>query len=347
MSSAHPLVSIIVPCRNEERYIARCLDSILATDYPHTRMEVLVVDGRSEDGTRDILTRYAALHETIRVLDNPRRITPTAMNIGIRAAQGELILRMDAHALYPPAYIAQVVAELLTTGADVVGGAIVTLPANATPTARAIALALSHPLGVGNSYFRIGAAAPRWVDHVPFGCYRREVFERIGLFDEELVRSQDGEFSFRLRKHGGRILLLPSARALYYARDSLPQLKRMFYQYGYFKALTAKKLGRIMTGRQLAPALFILSLATAGLVSPLVPAGRVFFAGMAGIYAAIVLAGATWAARKEGMRCAAVLAAAFPIMHFSYGVGYLRGVFAHWLRLGKPTPDAAAIAPSR
>jgi len=347
MCSERPLVSVIVPCRDEERYIARCLDSILANDYPSARLEVLVVDGRSEDGTRDILARYAARHDTIRVLDNPRRITPTAMNIGIRAAQGEVIMRLDAHAVFPPTYIAQLVSALLVTGADGVGGAIVTLPADGTPTARAIALALSHPLGVGNSYFRIGAAAPRWVDHVPFGCYRREVFERIGLFDEELVRSQDGEFSFRLRKHGGRILLLPSAVAQYYARNSLPQLRRMFYQYGYFKALTAKKLGRIMTGRQLAPALFILSLGTAGLAGMWLPAARVLFASMAGLYAAIVLAGAGRTALREGIRCGVVLAAAFPLMHFSYGLGYLRAVFAHWLRVGKPTPDAAATALSR
>jgi glycosyltransferase involved in cell wall biosynthesis len=347
MSSDRPLVSVIVPCRNEERYIAHCLDSILASDYPHERLEVLVVDGRSEDGTRDILARYAARHSMIRVLDNPQRIIPAALNIGIRAAQGEVIVRLDAHAGFPRSYIAQVVAALLVTGADAVGGAIVTLPADGTATARAIALALSHPLGVGNSYFRIGAAAPRWVDHVPFGCYRRDVFDRIGLFDEELLRSEDGEFSFRLSRHGGRILLLPDVVARYYARDSLQQLRRMFYQYGYFKAIAAKKVGRIMTGRQLAPALFILSLAATGLLGAWLPAGRVLFAGLVGLYATIVLAAAGRAARKEGIRCGLVLAAAFPLMHFNYGLGYLRAVFTHWLRLGKPTPHPAAVAPTR
>src|SRR6266480_5849379 len=191
--SASPLVSVVVPCRNEERYIAACLDSILASDYPRDRLEVLVVDGLSDDRTREILGRYTARHPSIRRLDNPQRITPTALNVGIRAAEGDVVMRMDAHVLYPSTYVSQLVAALEETGADCVGGVIETLPADESATARAIALGLSHPLGVGNSYFRIGSRERRWADAVSFGCYRRDVFNRIGLFDEELLRDQDDE----------------------------------------------------------------------------------------------------------------------------------------------------------
>jgi len=206
-------VTVIVPCRNERRYIAACLDSILATAYPADRLEVLVVDGASDDGTRDAVRAYAAREPRVRLLDNPRRSAPAALNLGIRAARGEIIARMDAHVVYPPHYLPVLVEALLETGADNVGCPIVTLPADESATARAIACALSHPFGVGNSRFRIGSAVRREVDTVPFGCFRRDVFDRVGLFDEELIRNQDDEFNFRLIRSGGRVLLVPDVAA--------------------------------------------------------------------------------------------------------------------------------------
>ncbi|OLC29734.1 MAG: hypothetical protein AUH31_06165 [Armatimonadetes bacterium 13_1_40CM_64_14] len=342
-----PTVSIIIPCRNEAHYIAQCLDSILATRFPVNRLEVLVVDGRSDDGTGQIVAEYAARDPLIRLLDNPARITPSALNAGIRAARGDIIVRMDAHVTYPPQYLSRLVAALLETGADNVGGVVLTLPANETPTARAIALALSHPLGVGNSYFRIGAAQPRWVDTVPFGCYWREVFDRIGMFDEELVRNQDDEFNFRLLNRGGRILLLPSVTCSYYTRGSLRQIARMFYQYGYFKPLVARKAGRIMTVRQLIPALFIVSLATSGLLSLVAPAARVLAAAVSGSYVVVVIAAAARAARRHGIQCALVLAAAFLVVHVSYGVGFLSGLSALWRPAAHRARRSAAVPLSR
>ena len=162
-------VSLILPCRNEESHIAACLDSLLASTYPRDDLELIVVDGDSDDRTRDIVARYAERHVCIRLLDNPKRIVPTALNIGIRAATGDVILRADAHALYPPEYVPRLVAALLASGADNVGGCVVTLPSDDSATASAIATALSHPFGVGNSWFRIGRArTPRWVDTVPY-----------------------------------------------------------------------------------------------------------------------------------------------------------------------------------
>jgi len=328
MPADRPFVSVLVPCRNERRYIASCLDSILATQYPADRLEVLVVDGRSDDGTRDIVAQYAARHPAVRLIDNPQRITPVGLNTGIRAAAGEIVIRMDAHVSYPPPYIPRLVAALITTGADNVGGVLVTRPAGERPMARAIAVALSHPFGVGNSYFRIGVRAPRWVDTIAFFCCRKSLFSRIGLFDEELVRHQDGEFNGRLIKQGGRILLLPDVTSYYYARGSLAQVSRMYFQYGYFKPLVARKLGRVMSARQMIPPAFVVSLATTAFFALWLPQAAVLFAAIGGTYAAAVLTCAGLAVRRHGIRCAAALAVVFPTLHVSYGVGFLRRLFA-------------------
>ncbi len=340
-ANGRPRVSIVMPCRNEAAYIGPCLDSVLATDYPLDLVEVLVADGRSDDGTCEIVERCAARHSCVRLLDNPARITPAALNTAIRAATGDVIIRMDAHGVYPRDYVSRLVTALEETGADNVGGVVVTLPADNTPAARAIALAFAHPLGVGNAYFRIGVAGPRWVDTVPFGCFRRELFERVGMFDEELVRNQDDEFNLRLIGRGGRILLLPDVVSQYYARRSLGAVARMFYQYGYFKPLVARKAERIMT-RQLVPPLFVLSLVATAALGIWVPAARAVLAGIVGTYAALILTGAALAARKHGVRCAAALAAVFAVMHVCYGVGYLRGIVDHWSplrrRAGRTTP---------
>jgi glycosyltransferase involved in cell wall biosynthesis len=340
-------LSIIVPCRNEQRYIGDCLDSILACDHPRKDLEVLVVDGRSDDGTREIVSRYAARHPEIRLLDNPRGIVPAALNIGIRAATGDAIMRMDAHAAYPPDYVPRLLAALAESGADNVGGCVATLPADPGPVAGAIAVALSHPFGVGNSYFRIGAAEPRWVDTVPFGCYRRDVFSRVGLFDEDLVRNQDDEFNHRLLRQGGRVLLVPGVVARYYARGSFAKLARMYYQYGYFKPLAARKVGRITTVRQLVPAAFLVGLVVGGVVALAWPPARLPWLAIAGSYAAAVAGFALLGARGRGPRCAVALAVAFPLLHSSYGAGFLRGIWDVVVRRGRRWADPSTVPLSR
>jgi glycosyltransferase involved in cell wall biosynthesis len=347
MFELRPLVSIIVPARNEERYIVSCLESILQGDYPTDRLEVLVVEGGSVDRTRELVASFAARHPTVRLLDNPGHITPAALNIGVRAAIGEIIMRMDAHVIYPRSYVALLVTALDETVADSVGGVILTLPANDTPVARAIALALGHPFGVGNAYFRIGARRRRWVDAAAFGCYRRAVFDRIGLFDEELIRNQDDEFDLRLIKHGGRILLLPEAVAFYYARGSLRQVGRMYFQYGYFKPLVAKKLGRVMTVRQLVPATFLLSLASTALLGLWWAPAALLCAGILGSYVTACVGCAAGAVRQAGVRSALALLGVFPVLHVSYGLGFLKGIGHHLLGLRRRPADASAIALSR
>ena len=340
-----PTVTIILPCRNEAGYIRACLDSLLATAYPRAHLEILVVDGGSDDGTREIIAEYAAKHPGLRLLDNPEGVVPTALNAGIREATGEIIVRMDAHVIYPAEYVPRLVAGLRETGADNVGGCIVTLPADGTPVAQAIAIALSHPFGVGNSHFRIGSPEARFVDTVPFGCYHRSVFARIGLFDEELIRNQDDEFNHRLLRNGGRVLLLPDVVSYYYARRSIRQVARMYYQYGYFKPLAARKIGRVMTVRQLVPSAFLVGLVGGGLLSLLAPLVAPIWGLTVGAYALAVLACAMPTARIYGLRCAAALAVVFPALHLSYGAGFLRGLWDGVVR--RRSPRSAPIPLSR
>jgi glycosyltransferase involved in cell wall biosynthesis len=299
----------------------------------------------SDDGTRETVAQYAAAHPRITLLDNPTRIVPTALNVGIRAATGDVIARMDAHVVYPPEYLSRLVAALEETGADNVGGCIVTLPADGTVVAQAIAIALGHPFGVGNSHFRIGARTARLVDTVPFGCYRRDVFTRIGMFDEELVRNQDDEFNHRLVRNGGRVLLLPDVVSYYYARRSIRQVARMYYQYGYFKPLAARKIGRVMTVRQLVPSAFLIGLVGGGLLALAWPPAGVLWGLVVATYAATVLACAFSAARAHGLRCAAALAGVFPALHLSYGTGFLRGIWDGWFR--RRSARAAPVPLSR
>ena len=328
-----PFVSVIVPCRNEARHLRACLDSIIATAYPLERLEILVVDGESQDGTPAIAEDYAAASALppIRVLSNPAGTAPAGLNLGIAQARGDVIARMDAHATYPPQYLPRLVEALDATGADNVGGVLDTLPASGKPVARAIAAACSHPFGVGNSQFRIGARTNQWVDTVAFGCWRRQLFTWLGTFDEELVRNQDDELNHRLLARGGRILLVPSATAQYYARETLGQVARMFYQYGLYKPLVAKKVGRVMTARQLAPPALTLGLLGTALLAPWLPVARLVGGALAAVYALAVLGAALRLVPRLGLRAALPTAVVFPLMHLSYGWGFLFGM-VRWSR---------------
>lgn len=347
MTDGLPRVTVLVPCRNEERYISACLDSILGTSYPADRLEILVIDGRSTDRTRDIVQQYVGRDARIRLVDNPKRIVPTALNAGIRIATGDIVVRMDAHVVYPAAYITRLVTALQDSGADNVGARLITVPSGDGPVARAIAIGLSHPLGVGNAHYRLGSQSERWVavDTVPFGCYRREVFSRIGGFDEDLIRNQDDEFNARLIQQGGKVLLIPDLTARYYARPTLRQLGRMYFQYGLFKPLVARKVGRVMTARQLVPAGFVAALGLTLSMALLWPGTAWALGVLAVLYGAAVIGSSLPYARDEGMPCALALMIVFPTLHVSYGVGFWRGM---WRAVFHRTAlDPAAVPLSR
>jgi glycosyltransferase involved in cell wall biosynthesis len=347
MVSGTKFISVIMPCRDEEKFIAQALESILANDYPKDRLEVLVVDGMSTDGTRQIIAEFTRDHQFIRLLDNPKRVAPAALNLGLAQARGDIIMRVDAHSVYPPHYLSDLVAWQEKTGADNVGGMLRILPGSDTAMAGAIALAMAHPFGAGNAYYRIGAKAPRWVDTVPFGCYPREVFARIGTFDEELVRNQDEEFNLRLRKNGGKTLLVPEIVVDYSARESLTKLQRMYYQYGYFKPLVARKLGFVLEPRQIMPSLLVLTLGGSFLLGWLFPGFGVLGFLILLAYVLTDVACAWLAGAKHGMAVTACLTLVFPTLHFCYGWGFLRGLVDFFLLGKQGSKDGNGVPLSR
>lgn len=338
-----PMVSAVVACRNERGHVERCVRSLLEADYPAARLEVVVVDGRSEDGTLEVVAALAAAEPRVRLVDNPLRVTPVAFNRGIAAASGDVILLVGAHSHYPPTYVRSLVNWLVGSGADVVGAVCHTRPANGSVLARAIAAGLSGRFGVGNAHFRVGVAEPRWVDTVAFGCYRRDVFTRVGGFDEELVRNQDDELNLRLGSRGGRLLLVPDVASTYQARDSLSKLWRMYSQYGYFKPLVIRKLGGVLTVRQLVPALFVLSILL-GMLALATPLGALPLAGVAGAYGLASVAASGFAVRSHGWRVAAALVVVHAVLHLGYGTGFLRGA-ARFLVARRGLPAGAAWLP--
>ena len=318
------MLSVICPIYNEESRIEECILSILAQDYPKEDLEVLFVDGQSSDRTREIIANYMLNYSFIKLLDNPKRIAPAALNIGIRASSGDIIMRLDAHAKYPENYFSLLVNRLKESGADNVGGVCRTLPARDTSVCRAIAHAMSSPFGMGNSYFRIGSDREMWVDTVPFGCFKREIFDKIGLFDEELVRNQDDEFNGRIIKNGGRILLLPEVVVDYFARESLTKTAKMFFQYGLFKPLVNYKLQKPTTLRQFIPPLFFAGLIAGGLLSVFSKTILWIFVSVIVLY--VLCCFAFGRNRERVWPDVLWMPFTFSAIHLSYGCGYWVGI---------------------
>ena len=331
-----PLVSVIIPCRNEVHSIERCVHSVLASEYPPDRLEVIVADGMSQDGTRERVDRFVRSDRRMRRIDNPGRTTPRALNLAIAAAHGDLILRLDAHAGIAPDYIAKAVRMLESSGADCVGGAMRTLAPGAGAFAAPIRIALSHPFGVGNAHFRTShdtgeTDTPRWVDTVFGACWRREVFERIGGFDERLERSQDIEFSGRLRRAGGKILMSPEMRIDYYSRATMGDFWRQNWTNGVWAILPfAWVEGIPVRCRHLAPLVFVLALAGSGAAAAWTGIGWLAWA-VAAPYMAANLAASVQAAWKNRDTLARRMALAFRLpvvfasLHLAYGAGSVWG----------------------
>jgi glycosyltransferase involved in cell wall biosynthesis len=338
-----PLVSVIIPCRNEARCIDRCLHSVLASEYPPDRLEVIVADGMSTDGTREQVDGFVARDRRVRRIDNPGRSTPEALNRAIAAAQGEFILRLDAHAGIAPDYIARAVQNLKSSRADCVGGAMRTVAAGPGAFAAPIRIALSSPFGVGNAVFRThsgnGSDAPRWVDAVFGACWKREVFERIGGFHERLERSQDIEFSSRLRRAGGKILLSPEMQIDYYPRATLGGFWRRNWSNGVWAILPfAHVSGVAVRWRHLAPLALVLGLGLS--VAAGAWTGIQWLAwSVAALYAAANFAASVQAAWKErSMVLLFLMPVAFASLHLAYAAGSLWGCVRLALLLAKPKP---------
>jgi len=322
-----PLVSVIIPCFNEEKYIRSFIENMLQQDYPGDHLEVFIVDGMSSDRSREIIGEYHTRYPYIQLLLNEKRFVPFALNLGIKKSQGEVIIRMDAHSHYPSNYISKLVSSLHTLEADNVGGIWITKPAIDSAKANSIAVAQSSAFGVGNSYYRLGVSEVKKVDTVPYGCFRRSLFDRFGLFDEELLRNQDDEFNARIIEHGGSIYLIPDVAITYYARPDISSLVRMFFQYAYFKPLVNRKLKKPATLRQFVPPLFVLFLLVGWMSVFISPALSGIYLICAGSY---LLANLFFTIRSISAYRKGYLLFFLPwiffLQHLSYGTGYLAGI---------------------
>ena len=322
------LTSIIIPCRNEQEYIGQCLDSILANDYPKDRLEVLVVDGMSEDGTRATVESYAREQSVIKLLDNSAKITPAALNVGIANAKGDVIMRIDAHAQVARDYISRCVEGLHRYGADNIGGIMKTVPDKSGLIGKAVVASLSYRFGVGNSFFRIQTRDPKWVDTVFGGCYGRNVFDWIGPFNEKLPRGQDMEFNLRLKKAGGRTLLVPDIVSYYYARSDIRSFCKHNWSNGVWAILPLAYSDIIpVSWRHFVPLVFVTSLLGSALLGLL---GRPFLwlsltiVGAYGLASLIASFEIAW--RERDLRYLILMPFIFGMLHIGYGLGSLWGL---------------------
>jgi succinoglycan biosynthesis protein ExoA len=326
-------VSILMSIRDEEDYIQRSLEAVMTQDYPVDSLEIIISDGISTDNTHKTIAEFSVLHPQpkIHILENPGKIVPTGMNLALRQAKGEIIIRVDGHTVIAPDYVRQCVDTLQRTNADNVGGKMNAFGNNLF--GKTVAMATSTTFGTGGGRFHY-SDKEEWVDTVYMGAWHRRVFEKIGLFDEELVRDQDDEFNYRLREHGGQILLTPVIRSDYTVRSTPRALWQQYYQYGFWKVRVLQKHPRQMSLRQFVPPGSVLALLICILLSLFFPWGVWLLGGMVGAYLLASLTASLWAAARRGWSSLMLLPPVFAILHLSYGLGFLVGLLKFANRWG-------------
>jgi succinoglycan biosynthesis protein ExoA len=344
-------VAVIVVCRNEEKHIRRCLDSLLASDYDPKFMPILVVDGMSTDLTRQIVAEYSQKHDNVRLVDNPQKVIPAAMNTGIRVAReigAEVLLRVDAHAVYAPNYISTLVRGLEAHGADNIGGIRETYPGT-TAWEQAVAVVWCHPFAAANAVYRtaLGGDRPRPVDTVWCGCFRMSVFDRIGGFNELALRAEDREFNSRLRRSGGKIILEPSARCTYFPRTGLANYVRHAFTNGFWVYYAQRFCEvRLVSVRNLVPLGFVVWHILAALLGVLMPSSLPWMLAPIAAYWALdsgISAQAAW--KRRNLRLFPCLFLLFPATHYFYGMGNLCGLIVAAIHGKQLPPKSMATLP--
>ena len=318
-------VSIIIPCYNEQSTIRLLLDALLEQTFPRADMEVIIADGMSTDNTRDVITAFQKDHSDldVRIVDNTLRSIPSAVNRAIEASQGEIIIRLDAHSKPYPDYVAKCVAAHKENRGDNIGGVWEIQPSADTWIAKSIAVSGAHPIGVGDALYR-HATQTAEVDTVPFGSFKRELFDRLGFFDESLLTNEDYEFNTRIRKAGGRIWLDPSIRTVYYARSTLLELARQYWRYGYWKRQMLRRNANTLRWRQALPPLFVLSLFVLAVMSVVFRPAGLFLASELIVYFIILFLFGLQAVYRNGNQYLLIgLPLAVSVMHISWGSGFL------------------------
>lgn len=328
-ADAIPFVSVVLPVRNEAAHLGACLKAVEDQEYPGGRMEILVADGRSTDGTRDLVGERARLDPRIRLVDNPGRIVPTGLNAAIRLSRGDVIVRVDGHTIVERDYVRRGVEALTRTRADIVGGNM--NAASSSLFGRAVAMATSTPMGVGGSRFHYSSREEP-AETVYMGTFRRDVFDRFGWFDENLVRNQDDEFTYRVRESGGKVFLVPSMISRYTPRESPVRLLKQYFQYGFYKVRVARLHPKMMRPRHLTPSAFVLLLTVLAAAAPASAAAATALAALLVLHAAASLA---FSARSGASDPAAwiLVVPATLLLHAGYGAGFLAGAAA--LLLGR------------
>lgn len=318
-------VSVIVPCYNEQATIRLLLVALREQTFPRAEMEVVIADGMSTDGTRDAIVKFQTDFPDlrVRVVDNPLRSIPSGLNRAIEASRGSIIVRLDAHSKPYPDYVANCVKALEDGRGDNVGGVWEIRPGANTWVAKSIAAAAAHPLGVGDALYRHARRAAE-VDTVPFGAFKRELIDRLGLFDESLLTNEDYEFNTRIRKAGGRIWLDPSIRSVYFARSTLQELARQYWRYGYWKWRMLRRYPDSLRWRQALPPFFVAGLLVSSVLSIFVPFFGFILAGVLLLYFSVLfLAGLGSAIQRGNPYLMTGLLLAVPVMHISWGGGFL------------------------
>jgi glycosyltransferase involved in cell wall biosynthesis len=328
-----PYVSVIMPVYNEEAFIGRSLKAILCQSYPKELMEIVVADGMSTDGTRSLIdTMRAGSEIPVKVVDNPKKIAPTGLNCALTVAKGDVVVRVDGHCEIDREYVANCVALLQEKRADGVGGPIETV--GETPVARVIALAMSSAFGVGGSSFRTVKDREMYTDTVAFPGYTRRIIEKVGPFNEELVRNQDDEYNFRIRKSGGKILLSPTIQSRYYSRGTFRSLWRQYFQYGFWKVRVMQLHMGQMSLRQFVPFAFVAAIFFLALLSLISPAARYGLVLLTATYLLVTILAAIMTCKKSVAQMPGV-ALSFAILHTSYGCGFFAGLVFFIRRWGK------------
>ena len=338
-----PFISIVIPCRNEQQFIGRCLNSIIAQNYPKERLEVLVIDGDSQDNTRHIIGTYAAKEPYIRMLNNPDKMQNLALNIGILNSKGDIIMRMDAHSEYKYNYVSEAISALAKYGADNVGGRWVTLPRDNTMIAQAICAATSCYFGVGNAYYRLLSLdknkpvlnKPKWDINVPYFCCRREVFDKVGLIDEKLDYSEDIDFRRRLKAAGFRTLFVPTMECYYYMRTDLKSFLRHMFHNGYWVLHPLNLTSGISFSlRHVVPLAFLTFIVSMLTISWWFPISWILLVVVVGFYFLLAFYFSFRLARRErSVSIFFLLPFIFYLLHVTYGAGS----FVALLKLGYGT----------
>lgn len=325
LPSSLPMVSIILPVRNEEKYLRRCLDSIQAQTYDHSRIELLIVDGLSDDATLEIAEEFQEESDiNVRILENKAGNTPCGMNMGYRNARGDMLVAFNGHASMPPNFIEKDVEKLEETTADAVGGLVLSTCLENKTIPKAIGYALNSPFGLGGVAARTGTKAG-YIDNPSFGCYRRELFDKYGYIDERLTRNQDYEYNQRITAHGAKIYFSPEIKSYYYNRPTYRSLWREYFNAAKWRTFMIGRFVRAVMLRHLAPPAFVMGVIALAILSFFTNWAIYPLIGLLGLYNLIAIGYTLDIGIKRGIKYIPAAFLSYYVIHIAYGLGFIWG----------------------